>query len=582
MDDILKIKNTKSIQGFLWTEKLVDKDRFNKIYKNYQLNEFLAKILSNRNIEIEFINDFLNPKIKNIIPNPSSLKGLDSATKKIVEIILKKKKIGLFGDFDVDGITSTSIFCLFLKHLGIEFDFYIPNRIKEGYGPNLAAIEKLYLESNCDLIITLDCGITSTDEINQAKEKGIPIIVVDHHIQSSKLPDAISIVNPNQKNDNSKLVNLAAVGVTFMLLISIRRELLKINYFSELNNAPNLIEYLDLVALGTVCDVMPQDIYNRSILTTGLKVLNQTNNKGIKALITVSGIGDKILDEYHLGYILGPRINAGGRLGDPSIGVDLLTSDDEIKTNLIAQKLNDLNSKRKKIEKKVEIEATELVEKEDDIICIHNSNWHQGVIGIVASRLVERFLKPVIIISEEKVLCKGSCRSIGELDIGKLIHLAYELKILEKGGGHKMAAGLSIKKDKISEFKDYLKNYKFKEIETKKSYDFEVKLSSVDNRLYSQLQKLSPFGNGNPKPLILIKNCIFKFSRVVGDNHISCLVGDLYGNTIKGISFKANQNKLGKHILDNTGKKYHVIGNLSSNFWNGENKLQFNIVDIVY
>ena len=582
MDDLLKTKNTKSIQGFLWTEKLVDKDRFDKISKTYQLNEFLAKIISNRNIELEFINDFLKPKIKNIIPNPSSLLGLDSATKKIVDIILKKKKIGLFGDFDVDGITSTSIFCLFLKHLDIEFDFYIPNRIKEGYGPNLTAIEKLSSESNCDLIITLDCGITSTDVISQAKQKGISVIVVDHHIQSSELPDAVSIVNPNQKNDKSKLINLAAVGVTFMLLISIRRELLKINYFSELNNAPDLIEYLDLVALGTVCDVMPQDIYNRSILTTGLKVLNQTKNKGIKALITVSGIGDKTLDEYHLAYILGPRINAGGRLGDPSIGVDLLTSDNEIKTNLIAQKLNDLNSKRKKIEQKVEIEAIELVEKKDDIICIHGSNWHQGVIGIVASRLVERFLKPVIIISEENFLCKGSCRSIGEFDIGKLINSAYEKKILEKGGGHKMAAGLSIKKDKISEFKDYIKDYKFKDIENRKFYDFEVKLSSIDYRLYTQLQRLSPFGNGNPKPLILIKNCIIKFSRIVGDNHISCLIGDLYDNTIKGISFKANQNKLGKLLLDNTGKKYHIIGNLNSNFWNGEDRLQINIVDILY
>ena len=188
-----------------------------------------------------------------------------------------------------------------MKHLDIEFDFYIPNRIKEGYGPNLAAIEKLSSESNCDLIITLDCGITSTDVISQAKQKGISVIVVDHHIQSSELPDAVSIVNPNQKNDKSKLINLAAVGVTFMLLISIRKGIIKNQLFSELNNAPDLIEYLDLVALGTVCDVMPQDIYNRSILTTGLKVLNQTKNKGIKALITVSGIGDKTLDEYHLG-----------------------------------------------------------------------------------------------------------------------------------------------------------------------------------------------------------------------------------------------------------------------------------------
>ena len=581
MDEILKTKVGKSVKGFNWIEKFAEKKKIEEIINNYSLNYFLAKAVVCRDIGLDSIKNFFDPKIKNIIPNPSSLLGIDNATKEIVSRIVNNKKIGFFGDFDVDGITSTAIFCLFFKELELQFDYYIPDRINEGYGPNTTAIEKLYNDSNCDLIVTLDCGITSSEVLNNAKKKGIDIIVVDHHKQSKELPDAVSIINPNQNNDNSKLYNLAAVGVTFMLLISVRRELLKINFFPK-QKIPNLIEYLDLVALGTICDVVPQDIYNRSILTTGLKVFNQTKNKGIKSLINISGLEGKHIDEGHLGFFIGPRINAGGRLGDPNLGVELLLSDDEIRTSLLAEKLNDLNSKRKKIEKKIEIEAIDLVDEKDNIVCVHNMNWHPGVIGIVASRLVDRFLKPVIVISEDEQSCKGSCRSIGEFDIGEAVNLAYELGILKKGGGHKMAAGLTIKKERIDDFKTFLKSYKLDKFNKNKYYDFQIRLSSINKKLYQDLKKLGPFGSRNPKPTILIKDCFFKFAKMVGNNHVSCLLSDMYGNTIKAISFKANENKLGRHLLKNNGKKHDVLGNLDSNYWNGESKLQIQIVDIIF
>ena len=347
MDDILRPKKKFSAKGFEWTEKKINSKKLEYILSNYNLNFYLAKSLASRDVEINSVNNFLFPKIKNNLPNPSILYGLDDATTQIVEIINSKKKIGLIGDFDVDGITSTAIFCRFLKKLGTPFKYYIPDRIKDGYGPNLKAIYELHNQFNCDLIITLDCGISSLKEINKAREKGIPIIVVDHHKQLDKLPNATAIINPNQHIDDSNLSNLCAVGVTFMLLISIRRKLLEKKYFKN-EDILNLVEVLDLVALGTVCDLVKQDIYNRSILSTGLKVINKTKNIGIEALIKVSGLKEHIINEYHLGFVLGPRINAGGRLRSGSIGVELLLSESKSKTFSIAEKLNELNIKRKK------------------------------------------------------------------------------------------------------------------------------------------------------------------------------------------------------------------------------------------
>lgn len=577
MDDLKTKVNIKSSKGFLWSLKECESDEVQSLVKNCNISKFLAQILSSRKINAKNFDLFSNPTLKNTLSDPSIIKNMDQGTKKIVEIIKLKKKIGIIGDYDVDGATSTAILVNFFKILKIETEFHIPDRIKEGYGPNIVALREL--NNRCDLIITVDCGTTANEVIDQAKVEGIEIIVVDHHQQGKEVPDAHSIINPNQNHDKSSLKYLAAVGVTFFLLISINRKLRSDGFF-KLFNEPNLVQFLDLVALGTVCDIVPLKGCNRAIVKQGLKVINNSSNLGIKSLLSKIGIKEEI-NEFHLGYFLGPRINAGGRVGESSLGVRLLTSEKSIESNVYAHKLDELNIERRKIEKEVEQLALQKVDTQQNIICVHDDNWHPGVIGIVASRISERFSKPAIVISESDDMCKGSCRSVHGVDIGKIIKKSVEEGIIDSGGGHKMAAGLSIKKNQINLFKDFLQ----KEIlidynDLTKNYDSEISLSNIDENLYNLIQCLSPFGSGNLKPILLIKKCFIKFPKLVGNNHISCYLSDLYGNSIKAIAFKAFDNNLGNDLLENKGKTFNIVGKLSVNNWNNSKNIQIEIEDI--
>lgn len=466
----------------------------------------------------------------------------------------------------------------FFKYLGISFEYHIPDRVKEGYGPNIAAIEKLF-DNGCELIITLDCGTTSNKVIDFCFSRGIEVIVVDHHQQVDKLPNCL-VVNPNRIDDNSKLNNLAAVGVTFLLLISINRYLKIKNFYKHLIE-PNLIRYLDLVALGTVCDLVQLDILNRALVIQGIKVINETLNQGIKSLLSTSNLDNKV-NEYHLGYIIGPKINAGGRIGNSLRGVELLLSDDISYSKFISNELSELNLKRQKIEKNVEDLATMKVDKTENIICVHSEGWHPGVIGIVASKLTDKFSKPSIVISENDQVCKGSARSIGDFNIGHLISEAYQKGILENGGGHKMAGGLSIQRSKLKEFKDFISKRTSKiKLVKRKYFDARVSLNIVDFSFYNQLKRLSPFGPKNPKPKFCFKKCFVKYPKLVGNNHISCFLSDIFGNVVKAIAFKAFDNNLGKILMDNNGKLITVIGMINENEWNGEINLQIQIEDIL-
>ena len=334
---------------------------------------------------------------------------MQKATKKIVNCILKKKKIGIFGDYDVDGSSATSLICNFFSEIGVEYESYIPDRIKEGYGANIDAFESLK-EKGCALILTLDRGTTSFEPIELISRKNVDVIVVDHHQQSELLPKAFAIINPKKKKDSSNLNNLCATGVTFFLVISLSRELKKNNSLKI--KLPNLIKYLDLVALATVCDLVKLDQVNRAFVKQGIKIINQTNNIGLNALVQESSI-NQFLNEYHLGFVLGPRINAGGRVGNSRIGVDLLTSNDTNMSNILSKKLCDFNNLRKSIEYQVEKEAINKgIPEDQNIICVHNKNWHPGVLGIVASKLTNKFMRPSIVISEDNEVCSASCRSV--------------------------------------------------------------------------------------------------------------------------------------------------------------------------
>ncbi len=565
-----------SVRQIEWKEKKSYPELERSLQKKFGLNKIISKLLVSRGINTENFVKYSNPLIKNIMPDPFVIDSMECAAKKITEFILKKKKIGLLGDYDVDGSASTAIMCSYLKEIGVDFEFYIPDRIEDGYGPNIKIME-YFKSKGCELVITLDCGTSSLKEINYIKKKQVDVIVIDHHKQGKELPNAFAIVNPNKNTDNSNLKNLCAAGVTFFLLASVNRELKKKKNLC----IPDLLNYLDLVALATICDLVKLDLMNRAFVKQGLKILNNTKNNGLLSLINESGIKEKV-SCYHLGYVIGPRINAGGRVGKSSKGTELLISSDKNLNFVMARQLNQYNVLRKKIELQVEKEAIRQVDANAGIICVNSDNWHPGVIGIVASKLVEKFNKPSIVISENIEVCKASCRSVNDFDIGNLIIEAVEKKIIETGGGHKMAGGFSVKKNKITELKKFLiDKYNPKSFEYIKYYDYDLKLSSIDMDLHNEIQKISPFGIGNATPKFLIRDCIIKFPRVVGEKHLSCVVSDIYKNEFKSIAFNATENSLYDYISSNIGEMFSLIVVIFKNTWLEKESIELRIEDIV-
>ncbi len=583
MKNTFKKNNTEilassSCRGFFWKKKEINKLFSHSLIEKYELNELTANILSTRDINEEKYEDFVNPKIKNLLPNPSNIIDLDKATDIIFAYILKKKKVGIIGDYDVDGISSTALFCKFFDILEHPYEIYIPDRIKEGYGPNVNALIELS-KRNCDLIITLDCGTTATESINYIIDKGIMVIVVDHHQQAGEIPKC-PIINPNRVDDTSGLNNLAAVGVTFLLLVSINRKLNESNLVKN-NKEINLINLLDLVALGTICDVVPLDLLNRTFVTQGLKIFNEMKNIGLRVLCSYLNLTNRI-DEYHVGFVIGPKINACGRIGKALRGVELLLSKDSTNAEVISDELNNLNLQRQKIERNVENQALNMINDKDKIICVSGVNWHPGVLGIVASKLTERFMKPTIVISKNNNLCSGSARSVGNFNIGEFISRAFSDGILEGGGGHRMAGGLKIKSEKIELFQNYINSQEFNiTLDINREFDEFIEINILNKNFYNSVNALAPFGMSNPKPKFCLQNCFVKFPRLVGNNHISCFLSDIYGNVVKAIAFRANDNEVGQNLFGNNGKLITVICSLSINSWEGKDEIQLIIEDVI-
>ncbi len=437
------------------------------------------------------------------------------------------------------------------------YEYYIPDRINEGYGPNINALNDLR-KKGCELILTLDCGITAELSINKVSKEGIDIIILDHHKEADSLPNAFAIINPKKKKDTSGLDNLCATGVVFFFIIAINRELKKIKFFKK--PPPNLLKYLDLVALATICDLVKLDSLNRAFVKQGIKIINKSINIGINCLIENSSI-DQSINEYHLGFILGPQINAGGRVGDSKLGVDLLTSDQKSISTVISRKLYNFNKLRKTIEKKVEKEALKQIKDDNkSVICVHAENWHPGVIGIVAARITDKFNMPSIVISEDNEICSASCRSVKSYDIGELIIDLVKEKILISGGGHKMAGGFKIKKSMINKLKRHLEKELCKDKQDfEKYFESELNLSLINKELFYSIESFSPYGIGNPKPKFIIKDSFIKYPKIVGDKHYSFYVEDSYGNRIKAISFNSVGTKIGEIIELSSVTKVGVV-----------------------
>ena len=578
--------NSLSISGKNWILRKYNQEHLTFIKDNFSLDEITSKLLSIRNIKKEEINSFLNPSIKNFLPNPDILIDMKKSTLRTVELISKKEKIGIFGDYDVDGASSTALLGNYFSQLNLDYEIYIPDRKKEGYGPSIKSFQEL-IKKKVKTIFTVDCGTVSFEAISYAKKNNIDVIVLDHHQSEIKLPVAYSIINPNRLDDRSNLQYLCAAGVTFMFLVSLNRQLRSIKWFEKNKiKEPNLINFLDLVSLGTICDVVPLKGLNRALVKQGLKVLKSKKNLGLKTLLDICKI-ETNPSVYHLGYMLGPRINAGGRVGKCSHGAHLLLNKDPKNTFKLATELDQYNKERQLLEKdllqKILNETSNFLN--DPVLILSGPNWHEGVIGIVAARLKDKFNKPVIIISLEGNKGKASARSIVGFDIGSVILAATQEDILLKGGGHKMAGGFSIKVENIERFRNFVFR-KFKNINEDLSsekpllLDSIISPSAVNIDFYNRVDLLSPFGSGNPEPKFIIENVKTINGKIVGEKHIKSVLIGKDGTTIKSIAFNAVDNDLGGYLIKKNNKTFNIAGKLSLNEWKGQSNVEFIIDDI--
>jgi len=572
-----------SVQGKEWVLKDFDKNLAEYISKEYDLDFLTSRLLANRNIHQKNIENFLNPKIKNFLPNPYNFKDMGKGLETISRHIKNKNKICIFGDYDVDGATSSGIMSKYLEQLNIDHFVFIPDRQKDGYGPSVKTFTNI-INKNVNLIIALDCGTTSFEAIEYARSKNIDVVVIDHHKSQETFPAANAIINPNRIDETGDYYYLCAAGVLFVFLVGLNKILRENYYFNKAKvQEPNLLDLLDLVMMGTVCDVVPLMDLNRAFVYQGLKVASKRHNLGLKTLVDYSKIKKK-LSTYEVGYVLGPKINAGGRIGKSELGYNLLTTNNAETAYLISSELESLNLKRKDIEKKIVEEAISITEKNNDepIVFLSKNDWHEGLIGIVASRLKDHFNKPSFIISQKGEECKGSARSIFGFDVGMAITKCKQLNIITKGGGHPMAGGFSLKSDKLEIFKSELIKLFLKLKKNKDNNIIEIdsylESSAINDELIEKLNHLEPYGSGNREPIFGFEK--FKVSKVIetNNNHVKVVLnkGNFY---IDAISFNSKNKDLGNYLM-NFKKEFNLVAKVKLNEWNGKSKIELIIDDI--
>ena len=585
-------QNKKSINQNYWkfSTKTELETHFELFFsQRFNFPSALVPILIENKVSKDNFELFLDPKIKNFLPDPNIFIDMDKTVKRIANEIENKNPIGVFGDYDVDGATSAALLKLFLQYFGIEVHIHIPDRFLEGYGPNISALNSL-VSKGSNLIITVDCGINSHEPLKELNKTDIDCIIIDHHTPDNDLPPAFSIVNPKRKENRIEYHYLSAVGVTFIMIVGLTRELRQRGVFEKIKE-PNLFRFLDLVALGTVCDVVPLKGLNRCFVKAGLNIISQRKNLGINALCDISDL-NKIPDEETLGYKLGPKINAAGRIGSSDIGVSLLISKDISKANELASKLYQLNEKRKKLTNNSTLEAIGMVESEKnkigklpDFLFLVSENWNEGIIGILAGKIKEKYNRPCCVISLGQNYSKGSARSIANIPIGEYFLEALDKKLLVKGGGHDLAAGLTIENNKIQMFKDFLISkvehaFQKNELVSEISVTSELSISALNSNLMDWIKKLGPWGQGNPIPKFLIKDVIIKKLVFFGKEkqHLLVKVSDNSGEIDCKI-FNINETAFSSVLEKN--KSLHLLGNLVSNEWNNKNKVEFNLIDIM-
>lgn len=576
-----------SALGQTWIDSL-DREGLNNartLSQKFGLAEPLARVLAARSVSEDEVINYLDPTLKALTPDPTTFVDMEKASQRIVKAINRKEKVAIFGDYDVDGACSSAILFRFLTFFGLDVTIYIPDRIVEGYGPNPQAM-KMLADDGAGLIITTDCGANSPEAIKAAHEKGVDVVVLDHHQMSEIHEEAYALVNPNRPDDLSGQGHLCAAGLVFIAVAWTLKHLKQQGRYKEF---PDILCYLDLVALATVCDVVPLRGINRAFVVKGLQVARMMSNPGIAALSRVARIGEP-LNVFHLGFLLGPRINAGGRIGDQALGARLLTTKTEGDANSIAEELNVLNQERQDIEARQLLEAevdlqSMKIDQNPGVIIVAHEGWHPGIVGILAARLKEKFRCPAFAIAiKEDGSATGSGRSINGINLGELVREAVELGLLEKGGGHAMAAGITVSKSKIQEFRTWLEHKlsaRVNDIHAHETLliDGVISASGATKELYEMIEKAGPFGAGNPLPVFVLPSHRLCDVREVGKGHLLMSISNVEGKKLKAIAFRAVGTELGDFLMAHLGKNIHIAGNLSLNYWNGQALPQLRVID---
>jgi single-stranded-DNA-specific exonuclease len=582
----------RSLTGRAWRDRLDDRGsaRALAIAQRHGLDELLARIVAGRNVDVEQVESFLDPTIKRLMPDPHTITDMAAASARIADAIMSGETVAIFGDYDVDGATASALLCRYLRHCGLDPIIHIPDRIFEGYGPNVDAI-RAFAERRATLLVTVDCGVSSLEALAEAKKLGIDTVVIDHHQADERLPEATAVVDPNRADDLSGLGYLAAVGVVFLTLVALTRELRRRNFWTGTRSEPDLLSLLHLVALGTVADVVPLKGLNRAFVAKGLIALRRREHVGATALMDAARLSGPP-EPWHLGFLLGPRINAGGRIGRADLGVRLLLEEDPTEAARIAVELDRLNRERQQIEQgtlaQAEAEALAALglEEKGTVIVTAAEGWHPGVVGLVAARLKERYGRPAFAIAlEPGGTGTGSGRSIAGVDLGRAVRRAVQEGLLLKGGGHAMAAGVTLKKDTLGAFRAFLEDTLATSVADARRdsallIDGAMAAGGFNLSLADLLARAGPFGAGNPEPLLALPAHTLAYADPVGESHIRARFRSGDGKFVNAIAFRAVGQPLGRALLDNRGRSVHAAGSLALDHWQGEARVQMRLTDL--
>ena len=579
---------SRSLTGRAWRERPADADTVRGHQLALGLSEPLARALASRGVSADGGETYLNPTLKALFPDPSSFLDMDRAAQVLIDALLADRPMTVFADYDVDGASSAAQIVRWFRAMGKELPIYVPDRMTEGYGPSPAAFRKIR-DSGVELVVTVDCGAAAYEALACAKEIGLEVVVIDHHLMRDQIPEVAALVNPNRPGCPSGQGVLAAAGVAFVLLAALNREARGRGLF-EGRGEPDLRQWLDLAALGAICDVTQLVGFNRALTAQGLKVMSAWRNPGLKALLDVAK-GSGPAGVFHAGFILGPRINAGGRIGRSDLGARLLSTDDPDEATALAAELDALNASRKEVEKEILEEAVRIVERESNqaeapLVLVSADGWHPGVIGIVASRLRERYRKPALVIGVDRAanVGKGSGRSQAGVNLGRAVQAAFEEGLLLAGGGHALAAGLSVRPDMIPDLRDFLNTRLAAETQAAAAedgldIDALVTAGRADRSLYGAFQRLAPFGPGNPEPMFAAANVRVERPMALRGGHVRVTLADGSGGRLKAVAWRAEDTDLGRALLGGAGA-LHVAGRLKPDDWQGRESVELEIEDV--